>query len=133
MNDHQKNIVRKCLEGAEGNTMTFPRIVGTLMEAGIESYAVDLRRSLATYFLPDGSSTELKTHTVDIPVAPEFDTARLQAAIKEAQQQVPGYSYIGFCKKAASAGCSGYIVSIRGRRALYISRSAETHVEHFPN
>lgn len=132
MNDHQKNIARKCIEGAEGNMMTFPQIVGTLMEAGIESYAIDLRRSVAIYFLPDGSSAELETHEIDTPVAPDFDVARLQAAIREAQQQVPGYTYKGFCKKAASAGCSGYVISFSGRRALYIGRTAETHVEHFP-
>ncbi|MEQ8934722.1 MAG: hypothetical protein RIE56_02890, partial [Amphiplicatus sp.] len=59
--------------------------------------------------------------------------ARMQAAIREAQQQAPGYTYKGFCKKAADAGCAGYVVSFSGRRALYFGRTAETHVEHFPN
>jgi uncharacterized protein YbcV (DUF1398 family) len=46
---------------------------------------------------------------------------------------VPGYTYLGFCKKAALAGCAGYVVSFSGRRVLYIGRTAETHVEHFPD
>ena len=57
----------------------------------------------------------------------------MQAAIREAQQQVPGYTYKGFCEKAVLAGCAGYVVSFSGRRALYVGRTAETHVEHFPN
>jgi uncharacterized protein YbcV (DUF1398 family) len=133
MNDQQKTSARTCLEGAEGNAMTFPQIVGTLMKAGFESYSIDFRRATATYYLPDGESIELSTHRVKAPVAPAFDTALMQAAIREAQQEVPGYTYKGFCEKAASAGCAGYFVSFSGRRALYVGRTAETHVEHFPN
>lgn len=113
--------------------MDFPQIVGTLIAAGFESYAVDFRRATATYYLPDGTSIELPAHRVDAMIAPAFDTARMQAAIREAQQQVAGYTYKGFCEKAALAGCAGYIVSFSGRRALYVGRTAETHIEHFPN
>lgn len=133
MNDHQKTTARVCLEGAEGNTMTFPQIVGTLMEAGFEGYAIDYRRATATYYLPDGESIELAAHAVFTPVAQTLDIALMQTAVREAQQQVPGYTYKNFCEKAAAAGCAGYIVSFSGRRALYIGRTAETHVEHFPN
>jgi len=133
MNDQQKSVARTCLAAAEGDTMAFPRIVGTLMEAGFESYAIDFRRATATYYLPDGASIELPAHRVRFPVAAAFDIPRMQAAIREAQQQVPGYTYTGFCEKAVLAGCTGYIVSFSGRRALYVGRTAETHVEHFPN
>ncbi len=49
------------------------------------------------------------------------------------QLLVPGYTYKGFCRKVAAAGCAGYIVSFSGRRALDIGRTAETHVELFPD
>ncbi|CAH1670541.1 DUF1398 domain-containing protein [Chelatococcus asaccharovorans] len=133
MNDHQKEAARACLEGAETNRMTFPEIVGALMEAGFEGYAIDFRRATATYYLAEGESLELPAHGVDAAVAPTFDSARLQLAIREAQQLVPGYTYKGFCEKAVAAGCAGYIVSFSGRRALYFGRTAETHVEHFPD
>jgi uncharacterized protein YbcV (DUF1398 family) len=133
MNESRKAVARTCLEAADENGMTFPQIVGTLMDAGFESYAIDFRRATATYYLPDGESIELPAHRVDAPIAPAFDAAHLQAAIREAQQQVPGYTYRGFCQKAVLAGCAGYIVSFSGRRALYVGRTAETHVEHFPN
>jgi uncharacterized protein YbcV (DUF1398 family) len=133
MDDQRKAIARRCLEGAEGNTMTFPQIVEALMEAGFESYGIDFRRATATYYLADGESIELPAHRVDATLGPTFDVALMRAAIREAQQLVPGYSYKSFCEKAVSAGCGGYIVSFSGRRALYIGRTAETHVEHFPD
>lgn len=133
MNAHQKATAQSCLEAADSNTMPFPQIVGALMEAGFESYAIDFRQATATYYLPDGQSLDLAIHPVASAVAPALDTDRMQAAIREAQQQVPGYTYRGFCEKAASAGCAGYIVSFSGRRALYVGRTAETHVERFPD
>ncbi|MCX5516497.1 DUF1398 domain-containing protein [Kaistia algarum] len=133
MENDRTSIAQVCLDGAESNGMGFPQIVGTLDAAGFESYAIDFRRSTATYFTPDGDSIELRTHRTETPVAPAFDVAAIREAIREAQQLVPGYTYKGFCRKAAAAGCAGYIVSFSGRRALYIGRTAETHVEHFPN
>ena len=133
MDDHQKAVAKSCLDGAEGNSMTFPQIVGTLMREGFESYTINFRRALATYYMPDGDCVEVPTHKIAASVAPSFDAGRIQAAIKEAQQLAPGYTYLGFCEKAASAGCAGYIVSFSGRRALYIGRTAETHLEHFPD
>lgn len=133
MNDHKKAIAKACLESAENNTMSFPEIVAKLMQEGFEGYAIDLRRARATYYMPDGDSVEVPAHQIDVAIAPAFDAARIQTAIKEAQQLVPGYTYLGFCNKVASAGCAGYMVSFSGRRVLYIGRTAETHVEHFPN
>ncbi len=133
MNEQQKIIARECLSAAENDSMAFPQIVGALMDAGFESYLIDFRRAVAVYYLPDGHSIELPTHRIDAAIAADFDTRMLQAAISEAQRQVPGYSYAGFCAKAAKAGCAGYIVSFNGRRALYFGRNAYTHVEPFPD
>ena len=113
--------------------MTFPQIVGTLTTAGFESYMVDFRRAVATYYLPDGESIELPAHAAQTAVGAAFDPAALGAAIREAQTLAPGYTYKGFCAKARAAGCAGYIVSFTGRRAVYFGRTAEIHVEHFPS
>lgn len=133
MTEDQTAAARACLAAAEGDTLIFPEIVGALIAAGFESYAIDFRRATATYYLPDGDSLALSAHRVAAPIAPAFDAARLTAAIREAQTKVPGYTYRGFCEKAAAAGCAGYMVSFAGRRALYIGRTAETHVELFPD
>src|SRR5947209_1778724 len=129
MDAHLIKIAKTCLEGAESNAMTFPQIVGKLMQEGFESYAIDLRRASATYYLPDGDSVVLPTHSGGAPVAPALDVGAVQTAIREAQQLVPGYTYAGFCSKVMAAGCAGYIVSFPGRRAVYFGRTAETHIE----
>lgn len=133
MDTHKQSVAAACLRAAEDGTMTFPQIVGMLIGEGFESYCVDFRRAAATYHFPDGTNFELPMHALDVPVAAAFDPEPIRQAIREAQQQVPGYSYRGFCRKVAQAGCAGYIVSFSGRRALYLGRTAETHVEHFPN
>jgi uncharacterized protein YbcV (DUF1398 family) len=130
MNPQIKAIAHKCLEGAESNSMTFPQIVSTLMEAGFEGYFVDFRRGMVAYYLPNGESVELPGAKPS--VAAEFNAAVVRGAIREAQTLVPGYTYKGFVAKVTGAGCAGYIVSFLGRRVLYFGRTAETHVEHFP-
>jgi uncharacterized protein YbcV (DUF1398 family) len=132
MDDRLKEVAQKCLSGAENNTMTFPQIVATLLQEGFESYVIDYRRASATYYLPDGDSVELPAHRLPVPIAATFDKGAVQAAVREAQQLVPGYTYAGFCRKVMAAGCAGYIASFIGRRVVYFGRTAEIHVEHFP-
>lgn len=127
-----KTVAESCMKAAEANTMSFPEIVGKLMEAGFESYAIDFRRTTATYYLPDGDSVAFETHRIDTGIADQLDVTKLSTAIREAQALAPGYTYKGFCAKAKAAGCAGYMVSFPGRRAVYFGRTGETHVEHFP-
>ncbi len=125
-------IAEACLHAAESGAMDFPQIVMTLVDAGFESYCVDYRRGTATYYMPDGESAELPAPAVRGPVAMKFDADAIQAAIREAQTNAPGYTYLGFCEKVRAAGCASYTVSFLGRRAVYSGRSAAAHVEHFP-
>jgi uncharacterized protein YbcV (DUF1398 family) len=132
MNSHMTEIAQACLAGAETSEMTFPQIVGVLMQAGFEGYAIDFRRATATYYTPDGDCVVLPTHRVEAPVSPAFDTDAIRSAIRDAQQLAVGYTYAGFCTRVAAAGCAGYIVSFLGKRVVYFGRSAEVHTEHFP-
>ena len=132
MSTSWKDIAHVTLAGAESDTMTFPESVKTLMEAGFDGYAVDFRRSTRTYYRPDGETLELKAEATSAPVAECFDADTVREAIREAQQQVRGYTYRGFCDKVVGAGCAGYIVSFPGKRVLYHGRTAETHTEYFP-
>jgi uncharacterized protein YbcV (DUF1398 family) len=100
--------------------MSFPEIVGALINAGFD------------YYLPDGRALALPVHGSATPVESAFDAPAVQAAIREAQAQVPGYTYAGFCDKVKRAGCAGYLVSFAGRRVLYFARSGDAHTEHFP-
>ncbi len=126
-------IADACLQGAETDTMSFPQIVGALMDAGFESYAIDFRRASATYYRPDGDNVVLATRAIATPIAACFDEAAIVAAIRHAQSGAADYTYNGFCARVMAGGCAGYIVSFAGRRALYYGRTAETHVELFPN
>lgn len=132
MNIHRTEIARTCLKAAESDAMTFPQIVGMLMQEGFEGYTIDFRRASATYYLSDGDSIVLPTHRGDVQIAGTLNAVAVQAAIREAQQLVPAYTYAGFCEKVMVAGCAGYMVSFTGRRVVYFGRTAETHVEHFP-
>lgn len=74
----------------------------------------------------------LENRPSDGVIAAQFDGAGVSAQVKWAQTNPPGYSYAAFCKNVKAMGCAGYIVSFSGRRVLYFGRTAETHVEHFP-
>jgi uncharacterized protein YbcV (DUF1398 family) len=125
-------IAKKCLDGAESNSMTFPQVVTTLLRAGFEGYSVDFRRGMVAYYSPSGKTVEFSGGKPTLPVAAEFDATAVKEAIREAQTLVSAYTYKGFIAKVAGAGCAGYMVSFLGRRVLYFARTAETHVEHFP-
>lgn len=112
--------------------MTFPQILALLMKEGFEGYQVDFRRGFVTYYAPE-TCIDLPIHALENPVAHQFDTAAVRAAIGAAQSLAPGYTYLGFCNKIAAAGCTGYLVSLPGRRVVYFGRTGETHVEHMPD
>jgi len=131
MDSIHRDLAQACLSGAETGAMTFPEIVGALTEGGFDGYAVDLRRGATVYYLPDGDHIEFRTDHL-LAVAEAFDLDVVRQAIREAQTLADGYSYPGFCRKVAGAGCAGYMVSFPGRRVLYYGRTGETHTEHFP-
>ncbi len=127
-----KALASACMKGAESGSMSFPEIIGALMQAGFDGYAVDFRRGMATYYPPDAPTLDIALHPLGSAIAPRFDAEAIRAAIREAQNNAPGYTYLSFCDKAARGGCAGYLVSLPGRRVVYYGRDGETHIEHFP-
>lgn len=125
-------IAKNSLQAAHDGSLSFPEIVGRLIGAGFEAYLIDYRRHAATYFLPDGDSVTLDMPASEGAVAAAFDQTGIAAQVKWAQANPPGYSYAAFCSHVKALGCAGYLVSFLGRRVLYFGRTAETHVEHFP-
>jgi uncharacterized protein YbcV (DUF1398 family) len=132
MDAQRTTLANTCLNAAYDKSMSFPEIVATLIKAGFEGYVVDYRRGTTTYFLPDGDSVVLENRPTEGAVAAQFDPAGVASQVKWAQANPPAYSYEAFCRHAKAFGCAGYIVSFLGRRVLYFGRTAETHVEHFP-
>ena len=132
MNAQQKTTAQSCLYGAYENIMSFPEGVRTLVEAGFEGYHVDYRLNTRTYYLPNGETLVLTNPHKAGAVGAQFSKSEVAAAIKWAQLNPPDYNYVDFNKRVTANGCAGYIVSILGRRVLYFGRTAETHVENFP-
>jgi uncharacterized protein YbcV (DUF1398 family) len=132
MDAERMTIAKTCLDAAQDGRLSFPEIIGKLLDGGFEGYSVDYRRNSQTYYLPDGDNIELDMPHSPGSVAAAFDGASVEMLVRWAQANGPDYSYVTFCDKVKSAGCAGYLVSFLGRRVVYYGRTAETHVELFP-
>ena len=133
MEKRQQAVARECLDGAYDNVIGFPESVERLIEAGFDGYHVDYRANTRIYYLPDGETLVLRNPHDHGALAPAFDGAAIAAAVGWARLSPPGYNYADFNRKVIAGGCAGYMVSLAGRRVLYYGRSAETHVERFPD
>lgn len=125
-------IAKACLNAANDGSMGFPQIIRRLVGAGFEGYSVDYRCNSQIYYLPSGDNVELAMPHSAGSVAEILDSASVEALVQWAQADSPDYSYAAFCEKVKGAGCAGYLVSFLGRRVVYYGRTAETHVELFP-
>ncbi len=130
MDESLIEIVEECSAGSEAGRLRFPDVVHRLMAAEVEQYHADLLRSEKTYYMPDGSSHRTTAEPVGAPIAAAFITAGVGQAVRAAQ--AAEIDYREFCRRIAHAGCTSYIVSLAGRRVVYLGRTGESHVEHFP-
>ena len=131
MNDNTRALIHEAARGSSESRLHFGQVIGLLVQAGVESYAVDYRAQRSTYYLPDGEALDLATAMPDVAIAQDFDAAALQAAIRGAQQGVVMYPQ--FKQLSRRAGCVGYTVWIAGRHVSYFGRKGETHMERFPD
>ena len=132
MNEHQKHTAQTCQHGAENNTIDFPESVKQLTEAGFDRYVVDFCRATMTYYLPDGESVTFTFSREETSIPETFTVEVLKDAIRAAQTKRENYTYKWFCQTVMEAGCIGYLVSLVGKRALYLGRTGDTHVDYFP-
>jgi uncharacterized protein YbcV (DUF1398 family) len=130
MDARVKRLVEECTEASNAATMTFPEIVGRLIEAGVEHYRADLQRAEIAYYMPDGSSHVVPSAALRVVPAKAFSAADVESSIRASQ--AGKIDFKRFCVEIAAAGCVGYLVSFPGRRAVYYGRTAETHIEPFP-
>ena len=56
MDAEQSAVAKACLDAAHEGSLSFPEIIGRLVGAGFEGYAVDYRRNTQVYYLPDGDN-----------------------------------------------------------------------------
>lgn len=125
-----KQVIHELSIATQQGKMTFPEVVKGLLEAGVESYLVDFATKQNTHYLTDGS-----THTAPMilnpdPIATDFDSAALVAAIRGAQADMVRYPE--FVKRSTAAGVIGYWAFLTGKRVIYFGRKGEQHIEEFP-
>jgi uncharacterized protein YbcV (DUF1398 family) len=130
MESHVKDIMRESTKASDEERAGFAEIVKKLIDVGVERYHADLVRSEKTYYLPDGESLIVPNDPVGIVPALEFSAAGVEMAVKAIQAGT--IKYREFCKRAMSAGCVGYVVSMAGKRVVYYGRTGDSHVEWFP-
>lgn len=131
MDDNVKSVCESCLRGSYDNTLTFPQQLSLLADAGVEGYVVDLRAGTKTYYLTDGEALTLTAEQDATATSVVFNAPAVESAVR--QSQAGTHTYRDFLQKVKAAGCSAYMVSLPGQRAVYFGRTAETHVEHFPS
>jgi uncharacterized protein YbcV (DUF1398 family) len=125
-----KAVVHACTKDSDAGRVSFGEVVGKLIEAGVERYHTDLVRSEKTYYMPDGTSEVVPADAVAGIAPASFSAAGVEAAVRAIQAGMIAYQE--FCERIVAAGCTGYFVSLAGRRAVYYSRTIDCHVEWFP-
>ena len=114
VNDHKRAITNaSSLDGAESNTMSFPEIVAKLMQEGFEGYAIDFRRARAIYICPTAIASK-RRRTSSIAPSRRLLTRHAFKPPSKKRSNLCRATPFGFCKKAALAGCAGYVVSFSG-------------------
>jgi uncharacterized protein YbcV (DUF1398 family) len=111
--------------------LSFPQIVGLLIEAGVEFYHVDYLALQKTFYSGEGAivSTPIPLENLP-PVAADFDATALHANIHDSQQN--HQSWHDFTVRAMSGGVQGYFAFLRGQRVTYFGRQGDQHTEWFP-
>lgn len=124
-------VIRETLNASNERRIHFGQVIGNLVSAGLESYAVDYRTGRVTYYMPSGETLTLAQETAQVDIAAEFSGTGIKAAIVGAQRGEVMYPQ--FKQLSQAAGCIGYTVWLSGRHVTYYGRQGETHVEHFPD
>jgi uncharacterized protein YbcV (DUF1398 family) len=97
---------------------------------GVESYFVDFATQKETFYLSDGQA-HMETMSLAVgPVAEEFSSEGIVAAIRGAQADT--IRYPEFVKRSTGAGVIGYWAFLTGKKVVYFGRKGEMHVEESP-
>lgn len=125
------DVMRECSRGSVDGTLRFPQVVEKLTAVGVEAYHADLYRHEKTYYMPSGEShIEEDPEFGSLRVADAFHVDGVRRAIALVQKAQIGY--IEFMEQIAAAGVAHYWVYLSGRRAVYVGRLGDAHVEWFP-
>ena len=122
--------MHEALEGSQAGRLTFPQVVGMLIDAGVESYCADLVRGEDIFFMPNGETHMERMTLPSTKIAEHFSKPGIVAAVRAAQADQ--IRYPEFLTRAMAAGTAAYWAFLTGRRVIYFGRDGEFHVEEFP-
>lgn len=124
------NVIHEVLAESQAGNLIFPEVVRRLMEVNVESYFCDLAAGKETFYF-SGGKTHVEQMTLPVlPVAEDFSSSGIVAAIRAAQADT--IRYPEFLKRSAEAGVIGYWAFLAGKKVIYFGRKGEFHMEEFP-
>ncbi|HQR08393.1 MAG TPA: DUF1398 family protein [Gemmatales bacterium] len=124
-------LVLEAAHATLAGTAPFPKIVAKLLSAGVEYYHVDYVALRKSFYGPNGDVVITPITFEGLPpVAAEFNSNELRAAILDSQQH--GQKFRDFTRRAMAAGVQGYYAFLRGKRVTYLGRAGDQHTEWFP-
>ena len=125
-------IIHEACRQSITNNLPFPEVVKRLTQADVESYYADLGQLQKTYYGSDGEICVSRMVMEPLgPIGDQFDAKLIQEAIQAIMQRK--ITYVEFLRRIVGAGTFAYTVHIRGRKAIYLGRAGDFHVEHFPS
>ena len=130
VNENARQVMQACTKGSLEGAMPFPEVVARLMDVGCEQYHTDFRRQEKTYYMPDGETHVEPLPLASQPIGQDLDPDEIVAALRAIQAQQ--INYVQFLDRIIVAGCVGYFVYVTGKRAMYLGRNGDFHVELFP-
>jgi uncharacterized protein YbcV (DUF1398 family) len=123
-------VIHDVLTETQAGKLIFPEVVRRLSEVVVESYLCDLATGAETFYMADGSTHVEKMTLPLTPIAEQFSSPNLIAAIRGAQADT--IRYPEFMKRSAAAGVIAYWAFLTGRKVVYFGRKGESHTEEFP-
>lgn len=124
------NVIDEVLEETQAGKLIFPEVVRRLLQAGVESYFVDLASGSETFYMCDGQTHIKRMILPLLPITDEFSESGVIDAIRAAQADT--IRYPEFLKRSAVAGVIAYWAFLAGEKVIYFGRKGESHVENFP-
>jgi uncharacterized protein YbcV (DUF1398 family) len=108
------NVIHEVLAETQAGKLIFPEVVRRLLEVGVESYFCDLATGAETFYMINGKTQVVKMILPLSPIAEEFSSSDLIAAIREAQADK--IRYPEFIKRSAAAGVIAYWAFLTGSK-----------------
>jgi uncharacterized protein YbcV (DUF1398 family) len=124
------NVIQEVMAETQAGKLVFPEVVRRLLEIGVESYFCDLASGTETFYMRAGQTHVEKMILPMAPIAEEFSSPGLIAAVRGAQADT--IRYPEFAKRSAAAGVIAYWAFLTGKKVTYFGRKGESHTEEFP-